>query len=85
MVSHFTGNNLYANSQHGFRKKRSCITQLLEVMEIMTSLLDEGQNIDVLYLDFKKAFDTVPHERLLIKLKAYGICGNFLKWIGNFL
>ena len=85
IVSHFIDNNLYVNCQHGFRKKRSCVTQLLEVMENVTTLLDEGQNIDIVYLDFKKAFDTVPHERLLVKLKAYGICGGVLKWIENFL
>ena len=46
---------------------------------------DEGHQVDVLFLDFKKAFDTVPHRRLLIKLKAYGINGDVLQWLSNFL
>ena len=85
IVTYFTENNLYANCQHGFRKKRSCVTQLLEVMEDITSLMDSGHSVDVIYMDFRKAFDTVPHRRLLIKLEAYGISGNILKWIDNFL
>ena len=72
IVAHFSDYNLYATCQHGFRKKRSCVTQLLEVIEDVSKLLDDGNDIDVLYLDFKKAFDTVPHERLIVKLLAYG-------------
>ena len=85
VVAHFTDNHLYSDCQHGFRKQRSCVTQLLEVMEDITLLLDKNQEIDILYLDFKKAFDTVPHERLLRKLSAYGISGVLGKWIRNFL
>ena len=85
IVTYFTENNLYAKCQHGFRKKRSCVTQLLEVMEDITSLMDRGHSVDVIYMDFRKAFDTVPHRRLLVKLEAYGIGGNILKWIENFL
>ena len=48
-------------------------------------MLDAGIGIDVIYLDYKKAFDTVPHERLLTKLQALGIDGNLLKWIEAFL
>ena len=66
---------------------RSCVTQLLEIMDIWTRILDESASngIDVAYLDYKKAFDTVPHERLLTKLKGYGIRGVVLKWIREFL
>ena len=85
IVTYFTENELYAKCQHGFRKQRSCVTQLLEVIENMTKLLDDGHNVDVIYLDFKKAFDTVPHERLLVKLAAYGISGKLLNWIQGFL
>jgi len=85
MVSHFTDHNLYAECQHGFRKGRSCVTQLLEVIENLTLFMDNGEPIDIIYLDFKKAFDSVPHERLLTKLSAYGVCGNTLNWIRNFL
>ena len=79
------GNNLLSEDQHGFRSGRSCVTQLLEIMEIWTSMLDEGGGIDVVYLDFLKAFDSVPHQRLLKKIKAYGIDGSLLQWIESFL
>ena len=85
IVGHFTENNLYAECQHGFRKKRSCITQLLEVMENFTLLMEEDNNIDIIYLDFRKAFDTVPHQRLLTKLKSYGITGQIYEWVKSFL
>ena len=52
-------NNLYAHCQHGFRNKRSCTTQLIEVMEELTQMIDEGNPIDIVYLDFRKAFDSV--------------------------
>jgi hypothetical protein len=67
VVNHFTENNLYTDCQHGFRRKRSCVTQLLQVMEDFTSLMDQGEDFDIVYCDFKKAFDSVPHERLLVK------------------
>lgn len=85
IVSHFKDNNLFAKCQHGFRCKRSCMTQLLEVMEELTLLLDGRNAVDILYLDFRKAFDSVPHERLLLKMKAYGITGNILHWTRSFL
>ena len=68
-----------------FKKKRSCITQLLEVMEDFTLMIEGNNNIDIIYLDFRKAFDTVPHQRLLTKLKSYGISGPLHEWIKNFL
>jgi hypothetical protein len=85
LVNFFLDNNLYTDCQHGFRKKRSCVTHLLEVMEDFTMLMEQRQDIDVIYCDFKKAFDTVPHERLLIKLAAYGVVGGTLAWIKSFL
>jgi len=85
MVSHFTDNKLYAKCQHGFRRKRSCVTQLMEVMEDLTALLDDKNPVDIIYLDFRKAFDSVPHERLLRKMSAYGITGNILGWTRSFL
>ena len=78
-------NNLFSKDQHGFRKGRSCVTQLLEVLEDWADELDKKQEIDVIYFDFEKAFDRVPHKRLVIKLKGYGVQGNLLRWIENFL
>ena len=71
--------------QHGFQDKASCISQLLECMEEWTTSFDRKTSTDIIYLDFAKAFDTVPHERLLAKLHAMGIQGNLLKWLRTFL
>ena len=71
--------------QHGFRQKRSCVTQLLEVMNDFTKLIENKECIDVIYLDFSKAFDSVPHQRLIHKLTAYGISGSLINWISHFL
>ena len=76
---------LMSESQHGFIEGRSCMTQLIESVDVWIRLLDDGIPIDVGYLDFAKAFDSVPHRRLLIKLESYGIQGNLLKWIADFL
>ena len=64
-------------SQHRFLKARSCLTNLLCFVEEITKWVDDGSPVDVVYnqlcLDFQKAFDIVPHQRLLLKLKAHGI------------
>ena len=77
--------NLYTNCQHGFRQGKSCVSQLLEVFNDFTKFSDNNDPFDVIYLDFAKAFDTVPHERLLAKMRAYGIDGNLLRWTKSFL
>ena len=64
---------------------RSCVTQLLTALEGWTTLLQDGIPIDVVYLDFTKAFDFVPHKRLLVKLQAHGITDKLLNWIKVFL
>ena len=85
IMSYFTLNNFFSKEQHGFRRNRSCETQLLSIMKHWSRVIDDGINIDVIYLDFQKAFDKVPHQRLLSKLKAYGIQGKVFDWIENFL
>jgi hypothetical protein len=57
------------------------MTQLLVVIELWMQMLDSGDPVDAIYLDFSKAFDIVPHQRLLSKLKAYGIVGGINDWI----
>ncbi len=78
-------NNLLSGCQHGFVPGRSCSTQLLACLDICTQVLEDSQNLDAIYLDFQKAFDTVPHQRLLKKLSGYGIRGRVLDWIRAFL
>ena len=64
-MEHVRKYNLIRESQHGFLKKRSCLTNLLEFLEFVTNYIDQGYPIDVIYLDFQKAFDKVPHKRLV--------------------
>ena len=85
IVNHMESNNLFAEEQHGFVAGRSCTTQLLEFMEEITEAIDRGDSVDVIYLDFAKAFDKVPHQRLLAKLHGYGIRGKIYEWIQDFL
>ena len=85
MVNCLKNRKLIGNTQHGFTQKRSCLTNLLEFMEIITQHVDKGQPVDVIYLDFQKAFDKVPHVRLIKKVKAHGIDGKILKWIETWL
>ena len=75
IVKHMKENDLFSKAQHGFIKGKSCVTQLLEFLEDITQAIDNGEDVDVVYLDFCKAFDKVPHKRLLKKLHGYGIRG----------
>lgn len=77
--------NIITPLQHGFRRKYSCDTQLLTTMHDLMEMFDRKQQVDVAVLDFSKAFDTVPHDKLLDKLKFYGIHGNTHHWITSFL
>ena len=85
IIEHMTCNSLISNAQHGFLPKRSCVSQLFTSIEYWTDEMQKGNPVDVIYVDFKKAFDKVPHERLLMKLKAYGITSKLLNWIHSFL
>lgn len=85
IVEHMVQNNLFSDKQHGFVPLRNCITNLLFCIENWSSLIEEGSPIDVIYTDFAKAFDRVPHLRLLQKIKNLGIRGRTLSWIKAFL
>ena len=72
-------------SQHGFPKARTCLTKLLCFFEEITKWVDEGSPVDVIYLDFQKALDKFPHQRLILKLKSHGMGNSILNWIEPWL
>ena len=77
-------NKIY-HFQHGFLKQSSTVTQLLEVMNDINNSLDNNHQTDVIYLDFSKAFDSVPHYLLVHKLKSYGFSENLMNWFRDYL
>ena len=85
LLNHFNHHSLLNANQHGFVPKRSCTSQLLMVLEDWTRAIQRNSYSDVIYLDFSKAFDTVPHKRLLHKLLSYGVQGSLFMWITSFL
>ena len=87
---HLAFESILADCQHGFRSQRSCETQLVQFFHDLVSNLDRALNrnhrqTDVIIMDFAKAFDKVPHRRLLYKLDYYGIRGSTHKWITSWL
>ncbi len=82
---HLDKEQLIHDTQHGFINGRSCATNLIQFFDKVTKALDNGDSVDIFYLDFAKAFDTVPGERLLEKLKSKGIRGKLLEWLQDWL
>ena len=78
IMNHLELHNILSDSQHGFRKHRSCETQLVNTIESVAKSLDNKELVDMLILDLSKAFDTAPHQRLLLKMEHYGIRGRVL-------
>jgi len=78
-------NKLIRDSQHCSRKGSSCLTNTLLFLNKVLHSVDEGHDVDVLFLDLAKAFDKVPHKRLLEKLKKHGISGNILNVVEDWL
>ena len=85
VMQHFEKQNVLTNAQHGFRKKRSCDTQLVQTVNDFAKTLNDSKQSDVILLDFSKAFDKVNHRKLCLKLEHYGVQGTTLKWIIDFL
>ena len=81
MMDFLVKHKLINPSQHGFLKARSCLTHLLCFFEEITKWVDEGSPVDVIYLYFQKAFDKVPHQRLILKLKSHGMGHSIINWI----
>jgi hypothetical protein len=85
LMDHLEKHNILTHLQHGFRSGHSCETQLLLTTHDILQQYDGNTQVDLAILDFSKAFDTVPHKRLLRKLSHYGIRGELNNWIGSFL
>lgn len=85
LCQHFDKYNLIRDTQHGFLSGKSCLTNLIEFFEQVTEDLDSEKSVDLVYLDFSKAFDKVAHVRLANKLLAHGVGGNILNWIQSWL
>ncbi|CAM5160171.1 unnamed protein product [Natator depressus] len=82
---HLEDNQVISNSQHGFVKNKLCQTNLIAFFDRVTSLVDRGEEVDVVYLDFSKAFDTVSHDLLINKLGKYNLDGATIRWVHNWL
>ena len=85
VMYHFVSNNLFSDKQYGFIKGRSTVLQLLKLTDSWSNSLDDNVQVDIIYTDFEKAFDKVPHQRLLSKLKSYGLNELIVDWIRAFL
>jgi hypothetical protein len=85
LLNYLCTHKLISKEQHGFLARHSTESQLLETLNDWTDALDNHLHVDCVFIDFKKAFDSVCHNKLLIKLKGYGINGNLLNWLKSFL
>ena len=81
LTQHPNQHNVLYDLQHGFRERRSCKTQLIQLVEDLGRQLVTGKQVDLILLDFSKAFDNVSHPKLLFKLSQHGVIGNTLNWI----
>ena len=79
IVEHMSRNDFFSPFQYEFVSGKSCVTQLLEFLDDITESLDQGDDIDIIYLDFSKAFDKIPYKKLMKKLWGYGIRGKINK------
>ena len=85
LKKHFNQNDILYDLHHGFRERRSCETQLLQLIDDFARNMTEGKQTDLILLDFSKAFGKVNHLELLYKLQVHGVQGRTLGWIESFL
>jgi len=84
IAKHLAANNILIDQQHGFRQRFSCETQLITAVNEWAKCINSRSQTDSILLDFSKVSDSVPHQRLLLKLDYYGICGKTAEWIKAF-
>ena len=85
IMNHLQSNDILSDAQHGFRKSRSCETQLITLINDLAKSLNDASQSDAALLDFSKAFDKVNHRKLCLKLEHYGVRGNLQIWFRNYL
>ncbi|CAM4705595.1 unnamed protein product [Caretta caretta] len=85
VLKHLDERKVIRNSQHGFTKGKSCLTNLIAFYDEITGSVDEGKAVDVLFLHFSKAFDTVSHSILASKLRKYGLDEWTIRWVESWL
>ena len=85
IIQYCIAHKIISENQHGFLRRKSTVTQMLECMDIWTKAFDNKETVKIAYLDFRKAFDTVSHAKLLSVLENKGIRGKLLNWIKDFL
>ena len=84
LTQHLSEHNVLYNLQHGFRERRSCETQLIQPVDGLGRQPETGKQVDLILLDFSKAFDKVSYPKLAFKLSQHGVKGNSLNWIRTF-
>ena len=85
IVEFLEKNNIIRDSQHCFCNKRSSLTNLLDFLHDIYEMYEEGRAVDIIYLDFQKVFDKVPHRKLLNKVESHVISGHIHRWISHWL
>ena len=85
LLEYLKYNDLISEHQHGYLARYSTFTELIECVDDRTLALNISNSVDVAYLDFSKAFDSVSHSKLILKLQSFGIGGKLLDWVNNYL
>ena len=85
LEAHVYNFGILSECQHGFRQKYSTSSNLVEFTNNLANIANQSRSVSIVYTDLKKAFDSVPHDLLMFKLRRYGVCGKIERWLTNFL